>query len=348
MKKQTIALFTAATLLAGTALVGSVNTIWAQQPTALMQQQVKDQNFRNVKIAESTVTYTIKGDAQVHEGTYHYTLKQHGKVLAKGFGTASMGAPEWGTINQQISVSSSKLSGNKGLSLEMYEVDSATGDHVNNVTVPLHKSNNTAKNKVFRNLKLSESTVTYTAKGEAKVNEGTYHYATKQDGKTLVKGFGTASIGAPDWGTFTQQITIPSSKIAANKSLFLELYEVDQATGKIVNKKTIQMKKAEQTQTFGYNAFRNVQSSSPVVTFTVKGEASAFEGTYQYAVKQDGKTLAKGYGTASVGAPDWGTFSQQVSIPMNKLQGNKPLTFELYEIDQETGKVVNKLVMPIK
>jgi len=346
MKKQTIALFTAATLLAGTALVGSINTIWAQQSTGSMQQQVKEQNFRNVKLGESIVTYTIKGEAQVHEGTYHYTLKQNGKVLAKGFGTASMGAPEWGTINQQISVSSTKLAGNKGLTLDMYEEDAATGQNINHITVPLHKSDKAAKNKVFRNLKLSESTVTYTVKGEAQVHEGTYHYAVKQDGKTLVKGFGTASIAAPDWGTFTQQISIPSSKIVANKSLFLELYEVDQATGKVINKKTIPMNKVEKK--LQNKVFREVTTSSPTVTFTVKGEASVFEGTYQYAVKQDGKTIAKGYGTASVGAPEWGTFTQQVSIPMNKLQGNKPLTFELYEIDQATGKVVNKLVMPIK
>ncbi|WP_152393504.1 Gmad2 immunoglobulin-like domain-containing protein [Paenibacillus guangzhouensis] len=346
MKKQTIALFTAATLLAGTAIAGSVGTIWAQQPTDLMQQQVKEQTFRNVKLSESTVTYTIKGDAQVHEGTYHYTLKQNGKILAKGFGTASMGAPEWGKINQQISISSNKLAGNKGLTAEMYEIDSATGKQVNNITVPLNKSDKSAKNKVFRNMKLSESKVTYSVKGEAQVHEGTYHYAVKQDSKVLVKGFGTASFGAPEWGTFTQQISIPSSKVVSNKPMFLELYEVDQATGKIVNKKTIQMKQAELTNE--NKVFRKVETSSPVVTFTVKGEASVFEGTYQYAVKQDGKTLAKGYGKASMGGPEWGTFSQQVSIPMNKLQGNKPLTFELFEIDQATGKVVNKLVMPIK
>ncbi|MDR0269360.1 Gmad2 immunoglobulin-like domain-containing protein [Paenibacillus sp.] len=346
MKKQTITLFTAATLLAGAAIAVPMGTIWAQQPTKLMQDQAKRQTFRNVKVSESTITYTIKGDALVHEGTYHYALKQNGKLLANGFGTASNGAPSWGKINQQISIASSKLSGNKGISVELYEVDSATGKNVNNISVPMDKSGQTAKNKVFRNIKLSESIVTYTVKGEAQVHEGTYHYAVKQDDKVLVKGFGTASFGAPEWGAFSQKVSIPSSKIASNKKLSLDLYEVDQATGNIVNNKSIELKKEALVN--ANKVFRDVQPTSPMVTFTVKGEASLFEGTYQYAVKQDGKTLTKGYGTASVGGPEWGTFSQQVSIPMNKFQSNKPLTFELYEIDQATGNEINKLVMPIQ
>ncbi|UNK17146.1 Gmad2 immunoglobulin-like domain-containing protein [Paenibacillus sp. N3/727] len=208
------------------------------------------------------------------------------------------------------------------------------------------KATDKQQQKMFRNIKIMESAFTFTVKGEASLFEGTYQYAVKQGNKIVAKGFGTASKGGPEWGTFSQYISIPKSKLFGDKPMTLELFVIDQATGASVNKLTVPMNKigeAKQNQ-----VFRNTKVTSSAVVYTVKGEASLFEGTYQYAVKQGNKIVAKGFGTASKGGPEWGTFTQKISIPVSKLSGDKPLTVELFEVDQATGKITNKVVMPVK
>ncbi|MNH46424.1 Immunoglobulin-like domain of bacterial spore germination [compost metagenome] len=42
--------------------------------------------------------------------------------------------------------------------------------------------------------------------------------------------------------------------------------------------------------------------------FEIKGEASVYEGTYYYTIKQGDKIIASDFGTASAAGPDWGEF----------------------------------------
>jgi len=263
----------------------------------------------------------------------------------KGFGTASQGGPEWGEISQNISVPTIKLSGNQSLTLELYEINQESGAVVNKHTVPLNVIK-IVENQAFRNIKVSpvtKTTTEFSVSGEASVFEGTYQYIMKQGERVIVKGFGTASQGGPGWGTISQNISIPNSKLSSKQSLTLELFEVDQESGAIVNKLIAPL---NVSQTVNNQVFRNIKvvpATNTTIDYAVTGQASVFEGTYQYAVKQGERVIVKSFGTASQSGSEWGELSQTISIPTSRLSGNQSLTLELYEIDQENGAVVNKL-----
>ncbi|MFS0554353.1 Gmad2 immunoglobulin-like domain-containing protein [Brevibacillus sp. 179-C9.3 HS] len=208
------------------------------------------------------------------------------------------------------------------------------------------KGNEAATQNNFRNIKLAEPALLYTVKGEANVFEGTYQYAVKQGKHVLAKGFGTASKGGPEWGTFAQTIKLPVSELIGNEPLTLEMFEINQENGATINKLSIPLNKAGKVK--NTTVFRNLQLATPSVVYTVSGEASVFEGTYQYAVKQGEQVVAKGFGTASKGGPEWGEFTQEIVIPLSNLSKNKPSSLELFEIDQESGEMKNKLVLPLK
>jgi hypothetical protein len=77
-------------------------------------------------------------------------------------------------------------------------------------------------------------------------------------------------------------------------------------------------------------------------TYHVTGQAKIWEATYQFRVKEGKKELVKGYGTASLGAPEWGDFEEKIKVIRTK--GSK-LTLELFEVSQEDGKEINKLTI---
>lgn len=215
-----------------------------------------------------------------------------------------------------------------------------------NKQAPVVAQNESVNQQMFRNIKLAEPALVYTVKGEASVFEGTYQYAVKQGKQVISKGFGTASKGGPEWGAFAQTIKIPTNTLVGSESLTLELFEINQENGAIINKVVIPLNESGKVK--NSQVFRSLKLSAPSVMYTVSGEASVFEGTYQYAMKQGEQVVAKGYGTASKGGPEWGVFTEKISIPTSKLSGNHPLTLELFEIDQESGAITNKLVMPLK
>ncbi|MCE0451895.1 MULTISPECIES: Gmad2 immunoglobulin-like domain-containing protein [Brevibacillus] len=206
--------------------------------------------------------------------------------------------------------------------------------------------NEPAEQNRFRNIKLAEPALLYTLKGEANVFEGTYQYVVKQGKHVVASGFGTASNGGPEWGTFAQTIKIPTSELIGKEPLMLEMFEINQENGKIINKLSIPLNSSDQVK--NTQVFRNLKLAAPSVVYTVSGEASVFEGTYQYAVKQDEQVVAKGFGTASKGGPEWGEFSQEIVIPLSNLSKNNTSTLELFEIDQESGETKNKMVFPLK
>ncbi|UHA75927.1 spore gernimation protein [Paenibacillus sp. 481] len=203
-------------------------------------------------------------------------------------------------------------------------------------------------NKAFRQVKQVGSVVTYTIKGEASLFEGTYNYAVKQGGKVVATGFGTASKGGPEWGTFTQAISIPANKLSGKQPLTLEMFEMDQESGKAINKVVMSLSTTPSKKVAGNKVFRQVKHVNTAMTYTVKGEANVFEGAYQYAVKQGNTVVAKGFGEASKGGPEWGTFTQKVTVPANKLSGKQPLTLEIFEVDQADGAIKNKMTIVLK
>jgi len=148
MNKKIIALGTAV-VIGGSAFFGVMNTSWAQNlpqqfkqsfhkpAVTAAEEAVKEETFRNVKVSERFVQYIVSGKARVHEGTYNYAVKQADVVVAEGFGTASMGAPEWGTFSQEVSIPASKLSGDQPLTFELYEIDMESGEAVNKVVFEL-------------------------------------------------------------------------------------------------------------------------------------------------------------------------------------------------------------------
>jgi hypothetical protein len=74
-------------------------------------------------------------------------------------------------------------------------------------------------------------------------------------------------------------------------------------------------------------------------TFTVKGEATVFEATVNWAVTRPGSTtqLAHGFVTASKGAPDRGTFTVAVTLPAT-VHGD--VVFTAWESSAEDGSVL--------
>jgi heme/copper-type cytochrome/quinol oxidase subunit 2 len=97
--------------------------------------------------------------------------------------------------------------------------------------------------------------VTYIVTGQARVWEASYSYRVKAGKKEIVKGYGTASTGAPEWGDFKEEITVNKQK-----NLTLELFEVSQENGKDINKLIIKLDKAK-GKTYKNKAFRDVKVS---------------------------------------------------------------------------------------
>ena len=64
------------------------------------------------------------------------------------------------------------------------------------------------QNQAFRKIEVSGTKGHYTITGEARVFEATIQYEVEDGHVIYVKGFETASSGAPEWGTFTIEIDI--------------------------------------------------------------------------------------------------------------------------------------------
>ncbi|MFD0586522.1 Gmad2 immunoglobulin-like domain-containing protein [Paenibacillus sp. GCM10027627] len=257
MKKAAIGTI-AATVIAGASLVGYIATSFDDRNVALANQLAKkavhqkdngavapkqEESFRNVKAEKKSFVFDLKGEASVFEGTYHYAVKQGGKVIASDFGTASAGGPEWGKMEQRITIPADKLAIDLPLTVELYEVDQESGKQVRKISIPVTLDTNgkTYENESFRGLKLLPVSLEYTVKGEAQMHEGTFHYNVLQGGKVVANGYDTASIGAPDWGAIDSVIAIDAAGLSGKGSLTLDLFGMDEESGKPVGKKSISL-----------------------------------------------------------------------------------------------------------
>lgn len=96
------------------------------------------------------------------------------------------------------------------------------------------------------------------------------------------------------------------------------------------------------------SAFRNIVVTGTQGTYTVTGEARIFEATYQYEVSDGHQVYQKGFGMASTGAPDWGTFTIDVSIAPSELPVNGTVTIFLFEESAKDGSVFNELAVVLE
>jgi hypothetical protein len=95
----------------------------------------------------------------------------------------------------------------------------------------------------------------YTVTGQARIWEASYSYRIRSGKKEIVKGYGTASKGAPEWGNFKEVLIVKKQK-----NLTLELFEISQENGKEINKLTIKLDESR-GKTYKNKAFRNVKVS---------------------------------------------------------------------------------------
>lgn len=192
MNKTAIATIVAS-VIAGTSCFGYFTNVTIDRNVDRIKQidthqQVKQpianesNSFRNIKVTSQSVAFVIKGEASVFEGTFHYTVKQGEKVIVENFGTASIGGPEWGKVEQQINIPWNKMSGHSPLTIELYEIDQESGQKVRVMQIPLTigSDSNSYKNESFRNITVAPVSFEYSIKGEARLHEGTFNYDVKQ------------------------------------------------------------------------------------------------------------------------------------------------------------------------
>lgn len=87
----------------------------------------------------------------------------------------------------------------------------------------------------------------------------------------------------------------------------------------------------------------NQKISSPV---KIMGTARVFEATVSFHLKDaKGNIIARGFTTATEGAPDRGDF--EAELPFNSLAGGKG-QLEVFEVSMKDGSEVNKVVIPVE
>ncbi|MGZ0049906.1 Gmad2 immunoglobulin-like domain-containing protein [Brevibacillus gelatini] len=101
----------------------------------------------------------------------------------------------------------------------------------------------------------------------------------------------------------------------------------------------------EQGGKYENESFRNIAvTKTGPGQYAVKGEARVFEATVRFVVTDEGTTLADSFVTASQGAPEWGTFTINLSLDATKL---KAPVLTLFEESAESGQRIHELNIPL-
>jgi len=79
-------------------------------------------------------------------------------------------------------------------------------------------------------------------------------------------------------------------------------------------------------------------------TFTVEGEARVFEAAFSWVLEDGHSILAEGHEMADAGAPEWGSFSFDVSFD-RATQPN--ITLVIYVHSAKDGSMENELILPL-
>ncbi|MCA1011306.1 BsuPI-related putative proteinase inhibitor [Halobacillus halophilus] len=92
--------------------------------------------FRNVTVSGENGTYTIEGEARVHEGSFVYTVEDGHYVLVEPTSVqVAEGAPAWSSFEVEIDIPEKDLPGFGSLTLTIFEESAEDGSpvHVNNL-----------------------------------------------------------------------------------------------------------------------------------------------------------------------------------------------------------------------
>lgn len=109
------------------------------------------------------------------------------------------------------------------------------------------------------------------------------------------------------------------------------------------NKKRVEIRDAYEN-----NAFRIHEITGSDGNYTITGEASVWEASFMYAVSDGHDYLVEDFTTASNGAPSWGEFSIDISIPEEQLPVNGTLSIEIWEESAKDGSRLHELSLPLE
>jgi Immunoglobulin-like domain of bacterial spore germination len=99
-------------------------------------------------------------------------------------------------------------------------------------------------------------------------------------------------------------------------------------------------------ETYGNDIFRNVTvAKTGADTYEIKGQASVFEGVFNYVVEDGHNELTEGFVQTSAGAPEWGDFTHTLTV--KKAEPNSTLTLILFEISAKDGSRRMELIIPL-
>ncbi|MDR6224778.1 Gmad2 immunoglobulin-like domain-containing protein [Desmospora profundinema] len=196
-------------------------------------------------------------------------------------------------------------------------------------------------NEAFRDVGVSEPRLEMRVSGKAKLPDGMFEYRVSDGYDYLVRGRTRVGNGSSEWKPFVQWISVAKEQVNPHRTLTLELVPMDhEETDSLV----VDLKKGEKS---GSNPwFRDIRVSEPVIHYEVTGEARVSEGTVHYTVEDGHDILAEGSVTASAGTPEWGSFTEDIRIPQNRLPANGTLILVLFEKDDD-GSHKNSHYLPI-
>ncbi|MGP4077234.1 BsuPI-related putative proteinase inhibitor [Halobacillus sp. K22] len=114
----------------------SQSELETETETTKREVKVEGEAFRNVTVAGENGTYTIAGEARVHEGSFNYTVEDGHFVLVEPTSLqVAEGAPAWSSFQIEIDISKEDLPDYGSLTLTVFEESAEDGspEHVNHL-----------------------------------------------------------------------------------------------------------------------------------------------------------------------------------------------------------------------
>ena len=98
-----------------------------------------NQRFRNVTVEKvNGNTFRVKGEGQIFEANFNWTVEDGHDELKKGYETTDAGAPEWGKFDFTIDVAKNRE--NSTLTLILYEISAKDGSRQHELPIALPKN----------------------------------------------------------------------------------------------------------------------------------------------------------------------------------------------------------------
>lgn len=95
-----------------------------------------NQIFQNVTVESlGNHTYKVQGRARIFEATINWSVEDGHYILAEGYTTASIGAPDWGDFEFEVTVKKADV--NSSLVLILFESSAKDGSHLHELPIRL-------------------------------------------------------------------------------------------------------------------------------------------------------------------------------------------------------------------